>query len=131
MQPLFARCPTCNKFDWIDKHRCPPRWAIYRADDPSSEPSIMFGTTATDAAEQYTAEHDAGDYHLMNGDELMLIVVPYGAQQDQDFATEAETVTWLQQQPHYLCKGYMVPEYTATLQKTATAPSQKRPPSVE
>jgi hypothetical protein len=120
--PIFTRCPHCGKHDWADKHKCPPKWAIYRADDPGGDPSIMFGADAIDAAEQYAAEHDAGDYDMMKGEELIVIVVPYSTWLDLDFNTEAEATAWLKQQPHYECKGYMVPEYKATLQKTAATP---------
>lgn len=120
--PIFARCPSCGKHDWTDKHKCPPKWAIYRADDPGGDPSIMFGADATDAAEQYAAEHDAGDYDMMKGEELILVICTNEERLANEFETEAEFDTCFARQPRYECKGYMIPEYKATLQKTAATP---------
>jgi hypothetical protein len=119
---VYDRCPTCNRFDWTRGHKCPPKWAIWNTDDLGSDPSSNYAPNATDAAEQYAAEYDNGEYGLMRGEELTVVVVEYKTWLHQDFETEAEFDTWIATQPRYLCTGEAVPEYHAKPIKTETIP---------
>lgn len=125
MSKVYDRCPICNRFDWTKGHRCPPKWAIWNATDTGSDPSSYYAPDAGDAAEQYATDYDNGEYSLMRGEEITVIVAPYTEWIDQEFETEAEFDTWIAQQPRYLCTGRAVPEYDAELVKTKTTPSQE------
>jgi len=50
----FNKCPICGKYDWLNKHTCPPKWdaIIYNRDDEEN-PEHAFGISAEAAALDY------------------------------------------------------------------------------
>uniref|UniRef100_A0A6M3JJC5 Uncharacterized protein n=1 Tax=viral metagenome TaxID=1070528 RepID=A0A6M3JJC5_9ZZZZ len=55
----FKRCSNCGRYDFVDKHICPPEWQVYIPDwhDPDEPPERGFGHDQESVAEGYVEEH--------------------------------------------------------------------------
>lgn len=106
----FKKCEQCGRYGFTDTHKCAPRWAVFLDDYP--EPASIYAENSKDACAQYAAEHDNGDYHLLNGNELTVAVAIWSQWQDAR-ETQSSLETWIGALPHFLCTAQLVPEYSA------------------
>lgn len=101
----YRQCEVCGEWGFVSSHRCAPRWRVWI--DPEDvcfggdrEGQEVHARDAEEAAEQFGAEWDNGNYVLVDGSGqgLTVLVSPVG---------EEESVKRL------VVEGEMVPEYTA------------------
>ncbi len=46
----FGRCPNCERYEFLSRHKCPPEWQVILNDyDDPDEPRRAFGETSEDA----------------------------------------------------------------------------------
>jgi hypothetical protein len=56
----YERCEKCHKWDWIKRHKCPPKWyAVVDGYNDEDDPGIVYARTAEDAATGYADENFA------------------------------------------------------------------------
>ena len=89
-------CEICHEFKFTETHKCPPKWNtnIVEYDDDSG--LDVHARTAELAAIKRAKEHDVGDYDLLQGGDITILV------------RSANGVV-----EKFNCTGEAVPEYRA------------------
>lgn len=54
----YSRCLECGEYDWLDKHRCPPRWTVYEERDTEEDALVIRARSAESAAEKWAERYD-------------------------------------------------------------------------
>jgi len=75
-------CPKCGEIDWYAMgyqsshapHRCAPIWKVSLEEDYPEYHKEIYALSAEEAAEKYAKEWDSGDYTIVNGDNITVIV---------------------------------------------------------
>ena len=91
----YERCDICGRFDFTNKHKCPPVWEVKIPDYHGDEWQKQYAYQASVAATQMAEEYDSEYFRLLDGEEVEVLVRKPG-----------ETVF-----KKYLCTGEAVPEY--------------------
>jgi len=97
----FEQCPICGEFDFVSRHRCPPAWyvRIVEDDDRYAEPMRVYARDTEEAAEKFGENWDSwGDYPLLSGEEIAVLVSPCDQPDDEQ---------------GFIVTGEMIPEYRA------------------
>lgn len=91
-------CKTCGGFV-LDgyPHKCPPAYKVFHEEYMGDESKPVCANSAEEAAERYAEQYDNGDYGLLNGEEIEVIV--------EDIDGERKT---------FICGGRTDPVYFAT-----------------
>lgn len=70
----FALCPTCRKYDFLEKHRCEPIF-YFKHKNWGDEFQKIHASTFEDAATEFAKKYNEnGDYALMDGDEVEVVI---------------------------------------------------------
>ena len=90
-------CKICSEYLFSEPHKCPPKWEtnVVESDDMDDWLGI-YARTPELAAIKRAEKHDVGDYDLLQGGEITILVRIVNG--------EIET---------YTCTGETVPEYRA------------------
>jgi hypothetical protein len=89
-------CETCGEF-FYNHHKCPPVFKVFHEDYMGDDFKAFRARSAEGAAEQYAENYDCGDYDLLDGAEIEVIV--------ED--AEGKRIT-------FICTGRTDPVYSAT-----------------
>ena len=89
----FDSCPICGKYDFTDKHKCRPKWEVnipdYHGEDDWD--NIVYAYDEEDAAKDMAERYNSnGDYALMDGDEITVLVRKPGETEVKTFICSAE-----------------------------------------
>jgi hypothetical protein len=110
---MIDKCPICGKYHQLFMRKCEPRWAVFV--DGAEDPQSVFAQDESSAAEEVASEHDAGDYHLMNGGELTVRVCDWRTWENiADLESKDAISEAIANLPKWVVEGYAVPEYKAT-----------------
>lgn len=61
----FKKCPTCQKHDFLSRHKCAPAWEA-RVFGDGDEWNEVHGWDAEDAAAKFAEQYDeGGDYDII------------------------------------------------------------------
>jgi hypothetical protein len=89
-------CRKCGEYEW-STHRCPPKWECRVVDYQGEDDWRGFYAADAEAAAEKAAERfDCGDYTLLQGDEITVVVR----------SSNGEESRWI-------CTGETVPQYHA------------------
>jgi hypothetical protein len=92
----YNRCKICGKYDWVDKHTCPPSWKVQVVDYHGEEEwKDVYAHSPEAAAQDMAEQYDVDDYTLLEGETIVVRV-----QVDEDVV-------------EYDCGGEAVPQYWA------------------
>ena len=71
----FALCPTCRKYDFLEKHRCEPIF-YFKHESWGDEFQPIHASDFEDAAVEFARKYNEGngDYSLMNGDTEEVVI---------------------------------------------------------
>ncbi len=87
----YERCKICGKYDFIDRHKCSPKWEAtipeYYGDEWVEVYAFDEESAAENMAERYNSN---GDYSLMNGNEITVLVKKPGGEEVKTFICSAE-----------------------------------------
>ena len=53
----WARCPVCNEFDNLNRHRCPPAWLVWHEEAGKDDAKTVHAHSAKEAAEKRMQEY--------------------------------------------------------------------------
>lgn len=90
----FKKCGTCGKYAFVGTHRCPPVWIVYECLD--DHPDLVYerriyAQDMEEAAAEFGVHWDAGDYTLLDGDELKVMVLSSDRSQQCRFVVSGRT----------------------------------------
>ncbi len=94
----MPRCEICKEFKFSLTHKCPPKWQVNIPDYDGDDNWVdVYAFSSEFAAAKRAEEYDDGDYALLDGGEVEVLV------KDVDGNILK-----------YTCWGESVPEYRAT-----------------
>lgn len=90
----MAKCSICGNYFW-GHHECPPVWGVYLDADGycDEDANRIFATGPKEAACEFAAQWDNGDYTLMNGGEIDVVVFRWGSPEEHSLFTVKGEVT--------------------------------------
>lgn len=91
----MPKCPVCGDYFWTKHHVCPPAWGVYLDADGYSDDDArrIFATDPKEAACEFAAYWDNGEYGLLNGGEIDVIVFHMGCPEERFLFTVKGEVT--------------------------------------
>jgi hypothetical protein len=98
---MFERCPTCNKFDFLDRHKCLPAYKVWQFwdDEKDDEKELeeyaetVYAFGHEEAAEEWAEDDDAqGDYTIVGGSETKVKVKKVGEDIIKIFEVSGESI---------------------------------------
>lgn len=74
----YDKCPVCNQWGFMDIHKCPPLWCTYvkwGTETPEDDEwSQHRGKYEEDVAKLAGEEYDSGEYSLLRGGSVEVLV---------------------------------------------------------
>ena len=91
----FGKCKTCGKYDFLDKHKCPPIF-YFKHENWGDELQEIRAWDFEDAAKEFAMLYNEdGDYSLMDNTEEVII---------SDGKTEKKFIVSAEPDIHYSVK---------------------------
>lgn len=92
----YKQCKICNKWGYVDTHKCPPIWQTYCLwgnETPDEEEWNEYYARYPDEAAELAGEaYDSEEYHLLSGSELEVLVRNPETKEIQKYTVTGESV---------------------------------------
>lgn len=111
---MYAKCPICNKYDFLDSHRCHPVWYGLHQDEYGSSDYIppadifldegmrVYARDAEQAAIAFASRYQ-GEHNFYPSDMAVLVM-------DKDETKVYRYVVYMEQVPSYSVSLYDEPQ---------------------
>ena len=74
----YDRCPTCQEYAWLRRHKCAPVWLVFTEDrhEDWDEADKVYATDAEQAAEKWAERDDcdSAEYSIVAGSDVAVQV---------------------------------------------------------
>jgi hypothetical protein len=112
----FEKCPICNQYGWIGRHRCLPQWRVADAAEGLDNGATVRGEDEGKAAIKFVSQFDQDCLSL--SEETAIVVLKEsdweelcGAREELAHLAEAEIKRLEGMIKTLLVKGEMMPSY--------------------